>query len=434
MEIGCTFLRGGHGMSIAGVDAYTARLVRDRINCALQAMCFALPSGHLKVTICPALAYVTGGFDETDADLAITLSVLGAAGIAAASDLSGWIALGSLDRMGRIGEGNLSPSVIQHAQQSGKGIIGGRTLREIDHCGVPVIVCDTLVDALNGLKQKSLSAQSSVAECYVPLHQGFWSKLLGRVADGASKSRSYPFGANYVPGREQQARGQPRPIFHGIGHRARLRARLIEGGAEALADYEVLEFILFGARRKGDTKPIAKALIRRFGSLPAVLNADPTALLQVPGIGPASVGVIKIGAVAAMRMARAQLRDQPVLGTWNALIDYLSIDMAHLTRERVRVLYLDGKNKLIRDEHISEGTIDEAIVHPREVIHHALDAGACGLILVHNHPSGDPEPSKSDITITNRIAEAGRLVDIRVLDHVIIGRSGHVSLRAKGLV
>lgn len=416
------------------MDAYTARQVRDRINSALQAMCFALPSGHLKVTICPALVHAGRGFDETNADLAIILSVLGAVRITNANDLADWIAIGSLDRTGRIGGGDLSADVLKQAEHHGKGIIGGRLIGPLDRSAVTILSCETLVDALKGLKQHALPAETSDVEAPGPAYRGFWSKLFSRVTDGAAMGRPYPFGSDDASRRGRPVHREPKPTFHGIGHRSRLRTRLIEGGADALADYEVLEFMLFGARRKGDTKPIAKALIRRFGSLPAVLNADPTALLQVPGVGPASVGVIKIGAVAAMRMARAQIRDRPILSTWHALIDYLSIDMAHLTRERVRVLYLDGKNRLIRDEHISEGTIDEASVHPREVIHHALDAGACGLILVHNHPSGDTEPSRADITLTNRVAEAGRLVGITVLDHVIIGRSDHVSLRAKGLV
>jgi DNA repair protein RadC len=222
--------------------------------------------------------------------------------------------------------------------------------------------------------------------------------------------------------------------FHGIGHRERVRDRLIEGGTDALADYEVLEFILFGGQRRGDTKPLAKTLIKRFGSLAGVLNADPTALFTVEGVTKQAVGVIKITQVAARRIAKAELRERPLLSSWNALIDYLSLDMAHLTRERVRVLYLDAKNRLVKDEHISEGTIDEASVHPREVIHHALDCGAAALILVHNHPSGSPEPSRADIELTHRIAEAGRLVGITVHDHVIVGKEGHVSLRAKGLI
>ena len=224
------------------------------------------------------------------------------------------------------------------------------------------------------------------------------------------------------------------PNFTGYGHRERVRARLIEGGADALADYEVLEFILFGGQRRGDTKPLAKALIKRFGSLAGVLNADPTALATLEGVTTQAIGVIKITQVAARRMARSEIREKPVLSSWNALIGYLSLDMAHLTRERVRVLYLDAKNRLVKDEHISEGTIDEASVHPREVIHHALDCGACALILVHNHPSGSPEPSRADVQLTHRIAEAGRLMGIAVHDHVIVGSEGHVSLRAKGLI
>lgn len=218
------------------------------------------------------------------------------------------------------------------------------------------------------------------------------------------------------------------------GHRARLRTRLLEGGAEALADYEVLEYLLATARPRIDTKPIAKSLIARFGSLAGVLNADPAALADHPGMGETSAAALKIVALAARRLARQEVREAPVLGSWQALIDYLRIDMAHLTVERVRVLYLNAQNLLIHDEHVGDGSIDEAAIHPREVIRRALDLGATALILVHNHPSGSPEPSRADIQITNKIAEAGRLLGIVVHDHVIIGREGHVSLKAKGLI
>ena len=218
------------------------------------------------------------------------------------------------------------------------------------------------------------------------------------------------------------------------GHRARLRKRLLDGGAEALADHEVLEYLLATARPRIDTKPIAKSLIKRFGSLAGVLNADPSALAEHPNMGEASAAALKIVAVATRRLARQQVRDKPVLGRWQALRDYLAIDMAHLTVERVRVLFLNTQNMLIHDEHVCDGSIDEAAIHPREVIRRALDLGATALILVHNHPSGSPEPSRADIQITNRIAEAGRLLGITVHDHVIIGREGHVSLRAKGLI
>ncbi len=220
----------------------------------------------------------------------------------------------------------------------------------------------------------------------------------------------------------------------GIGHRARLRQRLLKGGAEALADYEVLEYLLFAAIKQGDTKPIAKQLIKQFGSLAGVLNADPAALQRVKGVGETSAAALKSVSVAARRMARGEVMKKPVLGSWQSLLDYLAIDMAHLTVERVRVLYLDTKNQLIDDHHVGDGSIDEASIHPREVIRRALDLGASALILVHNHPSGNPEPSRADIQITQRIAEAGRLLGVTVHDHVIVGREGHVSLRAKGLI
>lgn len=224
------------------------------------------------------------------------------------------------------------------------------------------------------------------------------------------------------------------PRQDSAGHRARLRDRLLTGGAEALADYEVLEYLLFAAIKQGDTKPLAKALIERFGSLSGVLNAEPGALQQVKGVGMTSAAALKSVALAARRMARSEVSQKPVLGSWQALLDYLTIDMAHLTIERVRVLYLNTQNRLILDHHVGDGSVDEAAIHPREVIRRGLDIGATALILVHNHPSGNPQPSRADIQITTRIAEAGRLLGITVHDHVIIGRDGHVSLRAKGLL
>jgi len=225
-----------------------------------------------------------------------------------------------------------------------------------------------------------------------------------------------------------------RPGHDPSGHRARLRKRLIDGGTEALADHEVIEYLLMTAIPRRDVKPLARSLIQRFGSLAGVLNADSRALAAHPGMGDTSAAAMKIVALAARRMARQEVAEQPVLGSWQALIDYLTIDMAHLTVERVRVLYLNSQNMLIHDEHVGDGSIDEAAIHPREVIRRALDIGASALILVHNHPSGKPEPSRADIDVTNRIAEAGRLLGIVVHDHVIIGRQGHVSLRSKGLI
>ncbi len=224
------------------------------------------------------------------------------------------------------------------------------------------------------------------------------------------------------------------PPHDAAGHRARLRKRLLDGGAEALAEHEVIEYLLMSSIPRRDVKPLARSLIKRFGGLAGVLNADPRALELHPGMGETSAAALKIVALAARRLARAEVREKPVLASWQALIDYLTIDMAHLTVERVRVLYLNAQNMLIHDEHVGDGSIDEAAIHPREVIRRALDLGATALILVHNHPSGSPEPSRADIQITNRISEAGRLLGIVVHDHIIIGREGHVSLKAKGLI
>lgn len=218
------------------------------------------------------------------------------------------------------------------------------------------------------------------------------------------------------------------------GHRARLRKRLLTGGTDALGDHEVIEYLLMSAIPRRDVKPLARSLVQRFGSLAGVLNADHAVLAKHPGMGEVSAAALKIVALAARRLARQQVHQQPVLGSWQALIDYLTIDMAHLTVERVRVLYLNAQNMLIHDEHVGDGSIDEAAIHPREVIRRALDLGATALILAHNHPSGSPEPSRADIQITNRIAEAGRLLGIAVHDHVIVGRYGHVSLKSKGLI
>ena len=228
--------------------------------------------------------------------------------------------------------------------------------------------------------------------------------------------------------------GQRAAAGAGTGHRSRLRERLLNGGAEALADYELLEFLLFAGVRQGDTKPAAKALIARFGSLAGVLDANPAAMREVKGVGEAGAAALRSVSLAARRMARGKVANQPVLASWQALLDYLAVDMGNLTKERVRVLYLNARNQLVLDFTASEGTVDEAAIHPREVIHQAMDIGATALILVHNHPSGSPEPSRADIAITNRIAEAGRHLGIVVHDHVIIGGTDHVSLRAKGLI
>lgn len=218
------------------------------------------------------------------------------------------------------------------------------------------------------------------------------------------------------------------------GHRARLRARLLDSEGAALADYELLEYLLMLGMPRVDTKPQAKALLREFGTVQRVLTARPDELVRVKGVGEAGAGALIIARATAMALLAAPLAEAPMLASWQALLDYLRADMAWLGHERVRVLHLNTKNVLIRDEIVSEGSVDQAAVHVREIIKRSLEIGSTGLILVHNHPSGDPQPSRADIQLTRDIVEAGKRLGIAVHDHVIIGADGHTSLRGQGLM
>jgi DNA repair protein RadC len=222
--------------------------------------------------------------------------------------------------------------------------------------------------------------------------------------------------------------------FDGTGHRARLRKRLIEGGPEALLDHELVEYILALTIPRRDTKPLAKKLLHEFGGIGGLMTADAEALMRSGGIGEGSAAALKMVHASALRMLRSAVLEQPVLSSWQALLDYLRADMAHMTTERVRVLHLNSRNMLIRDEVMAEGSIDQAAVHVREVIRRAIDLGSASIILVHNHPSGDPAPSRADIALTRDIADAGKRLGIGVHDHVIIGAKGHSSMRSMGLI
>jgi DNA repair protein RadC len=221
---------------------------------------------------------------------------------------------------------------------------------------------------------------------------------------------------------------------HHLGHRERLRRRFLAGGSEGLPDYEVLELLLFRAIPRRDVKPLAKELIRRFGSLADVVSAPVEALRAVPGLGEAAAVELKIVQAAALRLVRAEAVARPVIESWAALIAYCQAVMAYDDTEHVRVLFLNRKNRVIADEVQSRGTIDQAPVYPREVVRRALALSASALILVHNHPSGDPTPSRADVAMTQQIAEAAAVFDITLHDHVVIGRGRHVSFKALGLI
>ena len=228
--------------------------------------------------------------------------------------------------------------------------------------------------------------------------------------------------------------GKGRAPSYLADHRARLRDRFMQGGAQAMPDYEILEMVLFRAIPRQDVKPLARRLIETFGDFNRVLSAPPARLAAVQGVGPAVVVELKLVEAAAQRMARARILHRPVLSGWDALLDYCHTAMAHREIEQFRVLYLDRKNVLVADEEQARGTVDHVPVYPREIIRRALELNASALILVHNHPSGDPTPSEQDIAMTARIAQAADSMGIAIHDHLIIGKSRELSFRAQGLI
>jgi DNA repair protein RadC len=236
-----------------------------------------------------------------------------------------------------------------------------------------------------------------------------------------------------MAGALRQPRASATP-HHAEGHRERLRRRFTAGGPDAIADYELLEMVLFRVIRRGDTKPLAKALLAHFGSFSEVLSASPERLMEVRGVGEAIAVEMKIVHAAALRLLRGQVIDRPALASWSAVIDYIRAAMAFSRIEQFRILFLDKKNQLIADEVQQQGTVDHTPVYVREVMKRALDLGASAIVLVHNHPSGDPTPSSADIEMTRRIVEAGQKLQIAVHDHIIVGCKGHASFRALGLI
>ncbi|WP_370451447.1 RadC family protein [Dankookia rubra] len=251
------------------------------------------------------------------------------------------------------------------------------------------------------------------------------------------RAPSDPFGPELVPASVADPMANPALPFPSTGphgHRARMRDKLLERGPDALADYEMLEMLLFLAIPKGDTKPLAKALINRFGSFANVLAAPQQVLLDTRGLGQHSVAALKLVQAAALRLARAEVMEAPVLNKWDRLIDYLTAALARETTEQVRILFLDTKNRLIADEAQARGTVNHTPVYPREVVRRALELHATALILVHNHPSGDPTPSRADIEMTQEIRTAGAVMSIVVHDHIIIGKGRVLSFRQGGLL
>lgn len=231
---------------------------------------------------------------------------------------------------------------------------------------------------------------------------------------------------------ENEPSSHKTPHFH--GHRARLRSRFEQAQGKGLAEYELLELLLFLAMPRGDTKPLAKTLLQKFGSLAALSKAEEGLILETPGVGGAVLHVIQLMQSLITQILQQEMMQKPILASWQSVLDYCQATMAYDQRETVRLLFLDRKNKIIADEVQQTGTVDHAPLYPREVVKRALDLGASALIIVHNHPSGDPTPSRGDIDMTLKVQEAARHLDIEVHDHLIIGKGRHSSLKSMGLM
>jgi DNA repair protein RadC len=224
------------------------------------------------------------------------------------------------------------------------------------------------------------------------------------------------------------------PVPHYLGHRERLRERFLDGGPDAVTEYELLELVLFRAIPRRDVKPLAKALIAKFGSFGEVVSASRQRLREVDGLGDAAIAEIKIVQAAAGRLARGQAKKRTVLSSWSAVLDYCRTTMAFADKEQFSIIFLDKRNQIIADETQQTGTVDHTPVYPREVVKRALELSATALILVHNHPSGDPTPSRADIQMTQSIIEIAKPLGISVHDHIIVGKEGHASLKGLKLI
>ncbi len=221
---------------------------------------------------------------------------------------------------------------------------------------------------------------------------------------------------------------------HYAGHRSRLRARFLEAGPDALADYELLELLLFLARPRADVKPLAKALLARFGSFAEVISAEPERLAEVRGVGESAIVALKTAQAAALRLMRQEIMERPILSSWDQVLAYCRASMGYGPTERFRILFLNRKNVLIADEEQQRGTVDHTPVYPREVVKRALELGASAIVMVHNHPSGDPTPSQADIEMTRQVRDAGKAVGVALHDHLVVSREGYASLKSMGLI
>jgi DNA repair protein RadC len=246
-----------------------------------------------------------------------------------------------------------------------------------------------------------------------------------------------PFGMPVAaPAGDDRARkaGQDEAKARKAGHRDRMRQRLLEGDAEGFHDYELLEYLLALAIPRQDVKPLAKELLAQFGDLPTLVAASPGEVMRVKGAGESVAAALAFVGALSVRQLQRKALDRPLLSSFDAVTDYLHARLAHAATEQFRVLFLDNRNRLVRDELFGDGTVNQAPAYPREIVKRALELSAAAIILVHNHPSGEPAPSRDDIQLTRAIADAAKAVGVQLHDHLVIARSGHTSFRAQGLL
>lgn len=283
------------------------------------------------------------------------------------------------------------------------------------------------LEALNPGKRNGAAA----APVRPPAREKSSPRQCSRTRNSESlESAASPHGLREAPPRKIQVPAPQQPHYY--GHRERLRERFRTGGADALPDYELMELLLFRAIPRRDTKPLAKQIIGTFGSFAEAVSAPEERLAEVPGLGRAAACEIKVVQAAALRMMRGNVMKRELLATWQQVLEYCRAAMAYEPREQFRILFLDHRNRLIADEVQQRGTVNHTPVYVREVIHRALVLSATAIVLVHNHPSGDPSPSRADIELTKEIAKAAKGVSVMVHDHFIIGKDGYASLKAQG--
>ncbi len=425
-----TVVRAGHvppATTIAGLDAGEAPQARMRD--LLRDCGFSLPEETPGLDLRPARADAWPGLD-----LPLAVALLAAAGLVPRAAAEGAVFVGTLDDSGQIGP------VVDVASIAAQSVVRGLPLfcadyqaEEAAEIGGDVYALHDIHELVEHLADRTRLVPTGAVWGTPSPHP------VGELAENLSSVEA-PVGIPGAPGPASSAEPTPAvlsPHFPSIGpfgHRGRMRTRVLERGATALADYELLEMLLFLAFQRGDTKPLAKRLINRFGSFGAVIAASGQALLTVEGVNNHVATTMMTVHEAAVRMGRAELMARPLLNNWDRLITYLNTVLAHEPVEHFRVLFLDTRNRLLADEQQGRGTVNHTPVYPREVVRRALELHATAMILVHNPPSGDPTPSRNDVEMTAQVRRAAEALSIVLHDHIIVAPGGWRSLQQAGLL